>query len=76
MDNDFPVYGRFNPIAGTTMKVLIPDYNTNHDYYREWAKYLQASSRVDRFKISVKNSGSIAARDVKVIFDIVNGEKF
>ena len=75
MDNDFPVYGRFNPIAGTTMKVLIPDYNTNHDYYREWAKYLQASSRVDRFKISVKNSGSIAARDVKVIFDIVNGEK-
>jgi len=75
MDADFRDYGRYNQIAGTNMQVLVPDYNTKRDYYREWAKYRQASSRVARFKISVKNSGSITARDVKVVFDIEDEEK-
>lgn len=47
----------------------------NQDYYRDRAKYLQASSRIRAFKIGVKNSGTIAARDVKVIFNVRNEDK-
>jgi len=49
----------------TTFKI-----NSNRDYYREKAKYFQEFGRVHAFKLGIKNSGVIVARDVKVIFDI------
>lgn len=42
----------------------------NRDYYREKAKYIRDISRMRGFGIGIRNSGTIPAKDVKVVFEI------
>jgi len=74
-DEHFPDYGVAYMNGGPDVRFAVPDFTSNRDYYRERAKYLQAHWRVHAFKLGVKNSGAVPARDVKVIFDIADEER-
>ena len=65
-EEQFPDYGR--KLTGTFANLNFDTSNRN--YYRENAKYHQEIWRMRGFKIGIKNSGEIPARDVKVIFEI------
>lgn len=73
-DEQFPDYGVKYPTTEFSLKIAMPDLYNNKDYYREEAKYRQARYRVRAFKLGIKNTGTVPARDVKVIFDIANEE--
>ena len=45
---------------------------TNWNYYRDKAKYEQTRLRTFGYRLGIKNSGAIAAKDVKVILELTN----
>ena len=67
-DDQFPDYSQ--QLTGVFARYNLDTSNRN--YYREKAKYHQEILRIRGFKIGIRNSGSIPARDVKVIFEIAS----
>lgn len=73
-DEEFPEYGVNYISIGPSLKTSIPNFSVNRNYYKDKAKYLKAYLRVRAFKLGIKNNGTVPARDVKVIFNILNEE--
>jgi hypothetical protein len=69
-DHDIPDYGSKYQSIGGMHAIPSLDLYINHDFYREKAKYMAAISKVKGFKIGAHNSGSLSAKDVKVILEI------
>ena len=73
-DAQFPDYVKYANV-GPNLMIEMPTVSSNRDYYRDKAKFVQACQRVRSFKLGLKNFGTVPARDVKVVFDIINEEK-
>ena len=69
-DKDIPDYGSRSQSIGGIYTIPSFDIHTNYDFYRERAKYYAAIAKVKGFKICVRNSGNLPARDVKVVLEI------